>query len=167
MMDIKVDASVPIAVRSLHRNISTFAAILSRHYIQGSLTPKCVDNRGLACYSIVAALEHQLSENEAKQDADGSTTMPDQDWTAFRTPQPSLEIPAATQWLSILGHGLYDGISSKTHPPGPIWSGLGGSEEITMERWNFWRQRLVTLAEANIILGDGVSELCRKAADRM
>ncbi|CZT17838.1 uncharacterized protein RCC_03674 [Ramularia collo-cygni] len=134
MTDIKVDASVPIAVRSLHRNISTFAAILSRHYIQGSLKPKCVDSRGLACYTIVAALEHELSENEAKQGADGLTTMPDQDWTAFRTPQPSLEMPAATQWLSILGRGLFDGISSAMHPPGPIWSRLGGSDEITMER---------------------------------
>lgn len=167
MEETMLNVSVPIATRALHRNISTFAAVLSRHYVQGTLTPKCVDNRVVACYPIVNALEYELSNNEVTQHADGPTTMPEQDWAAFRTPQPNLELPAAIQWLSILGSALYDGIANSIHSAGPLWTSLGGSEEVTMERWSFWRRRLREFSETDTILGNGIKESCRQAANRM
>lgn len=167
MTENNIDGSIPIATRALHRNISTFAAILSQHYVRGTVHPKCLYNRGMACYSIVNALEHKLSNNEVTQNSDGSTTMPAQDWAAFRTAQPSLELPAAIEWLSVLGTDLYDGIEDSVHPAGPLWKNLGGGEKITKKRWSFWQQRLRVFSETDTILGDGMKESCRYAADRM
>ncbi|KAH6872522.1 hypothetical protein BKA58DRAFT_456110 [Alternaria rosae] len=162
-----VSGDVVLAVRDLYKNINTFAALLTCHHIRGALPQKNVDFRGMACHPIVGALEHELSLNEVTQHLDGSATMPDQDWAAFRSSQPSIELPAATQWLSLLGRDLYDGRADSVAPVGPLWKAQGGEEKITLKRWQFWQNKLRYFASVDTILGDGIKMACRQAADRM
>lgn len=162
-----VSGQVVIAVRNLYRNIHMFAALLSRRHIEGSLTPQPTDNRGMACHPIVAALENELSDNEILENVDGSTLMADQDWAAFTRAQPSIELPAAAQWLLVLGNDLYKGIAGHVLPAGHLWKLAGGNDEITAERWSFWQHRLRELATQDTILGGGMTELCKRAANRM
>jgi hypothetical protein len=119
------------------------------------------------CGPIIGALEHEIRLNEVTQHLDGSATIPDQDWAAFRSSQPSIELPAATQWLSLVGHDLFDGLMDSVAPAGPLWETHGGEEKITIERWQFWQNRLRYLAASDTILGDGIKISCRQAADRM
>ncbi|KAI4662515.1 hypothetical protein J4E81_000131 [Alternaria sp. BMP 2799] len=162
-----VSGDVVLAVRDLYKNINTFAALLSCYHIRGALPQDNVDFRGMACYPIVGALEHELSLNEVTQHSDGSATIPDQNWAAFRSSQPSIDLPAATQWLSILGHDLYDRLMDFVAPVGPLWKAQGGEEKITVERWRFWQNRLRYFASNDTILGDGIKTACRQAADHM
>ena len=162
-----VSGDVVLAVRDLYKNINTFAALLSCHHIRGTLSPKNVDFRGMACYPIVGALEYELSPNEVTQHLDGSATMPDQDWAAFRSSQPSIELPAATQWLSLLGYDLYNVRIDSVAPVGPLWEAQGGEDRITVKRWHFWQYRLRYFASNDTILGDGIKTACRQAANCM
>lgn len=162
-----VSGQVVVAIRNLYRNINTFAATLSRYYVQGTLLPRSVDNRGMACYPIAGALENELSDNEIFEHSDSSLFMPDQDWEAFTRPQPSIELPAATQWLSLLGNDLYNGLAGGVHPAGQLWKDAGGNDSITSERWAFWQHRLREIANAETIIGGGASDFCRQAANQM
>jgi hypothetical protein len=162
-----VSGDVVLAVRDLYRNINTFAALLSCHHIRGALPLRSVDTRSMACHPIIGALEHEVSLNEVTQHLDGSATVPAQDWAAFRSSQPSIELPAATQWLSLVGYDLYSGLIGSVAPVGPLWRTHGGEEKITIKRWRFWQNRLRYLAASDTILGDGIKMSCRQAADRM
>jgi len=162
-----VSGDVVLAVRDLYKNINTFAALLSCYHIRGTLPQKNVDFRGMAYYPIVGALEHELSPNEVTQHLDGSAAIPNQDWAAFRSSQPSIELPAATQWLSLLGYDLCNVRIDSVAPAGPLWKAQGGEDRITVKRWQFWQNRLRYFASNHTILGDGIKNACRQAADRM
>ena len=129
-----VSGDVVLAVRDRYRNIHTFAALLSYHYIRGSLPLKTMDFRSIASYPIIGALEHEVTLDEATQHPDGSGTIPDQDWAAFRSSQPSIELLAATQWLSLIGHDLHDRLIDAPAPAGLLWKTHDGEDKITVER---------------------------------
>lgn len=141
-MDI-VTRSAQLAAMTRWRNLSAFAAILSRLHAQGSL-PKCIDLRSKAYYDLAIALEYKVRDSEVEFN--------DIKYIYLRD-FPLLWIPAAAEWISIAGREVFDAAfnEGRQEPrrakPGGLWAPAGSNDAVTIERWAFWRQRMTALAE--------------------
>lgn len=120
---------------------------------------------------IVVALESRLAMNKISD----QTTKPYINISMER--MPSLFLSAAIMWIVLAGRELMQSSADETRKAGPLWAEARGQrlwgdyetdprrpvEEFSVERWSFWRHRLLEIAESGA-LGLELTASCEGAA---
>lgn len=158
-MDV-VTREAQVAAAAQWRNISTFAAVISRHYLQGRL-PRCADRLGPGLIALAEALEYrEVRESEA--------SFPDTKYVHL-IDRPLLWLPAVCQCILIAGLEIFaaalEDPERMKYPAGPIWAAADGDDTLGMDRWHFWRRRLILLADSECLaaeLRESLAEAARK-----
>lgn len=137
--------------RSRWRNISLFAALVTKEYYSGAL-PKEMDQTYRALVTLTEALEHSTDERKVFQAGPEHThTVQHLVWC---------ELPAAVNWIKVVGDEIYEvAVRQQKYPrlpPGPLWASEGGTREVTPARWTFWQRRFRELVE-----WDGIESILR------
>ena len=79
-----------------------------------------------------------------------------------------VEIPGMEQWLRIIGHDMYQGEHDpdfRAMPPeNNLWK---EGRQMTVKRWNFWKQRLGEICELAVGIKDETSESAKRCLKGM
>lgn len=140
-------------------------AIISHHACNGAL-PRSLNFAYLGLDHIAVALESKMGAD----DFDPSVIL-------YREiglkGMPSLWVPAAAMWIILAGRELLKISAGSTRKHGALWaeyrrnmSPKPPDAEYTAERWLFWRQRLVDIANSDMFTPQ-VTAACDEAASQI
>lgn len=147
------------AAQDRWRNINFFAVNLTLQFLSGSL-PKCINFAGYGLYQLVQALEYPMIRDLVRDHHQITVSFVELGYPA------NLWLPAATQWILSAGRELVQWLSEneKKVPPGPLWRSAGGGEEVSVDRFVFWQQKLLELTDYSTLLGEELTAECAQAA---
>lgn len=144
-----------LAAQTRFKNVNTFAAMLTRIYLRG-LHCKAMDHSGVFRPVVSSALDYDIPEGESQNQSTVSF---------FRMGDPAiLYLPAAIRWINVAGREIFQVISRRTSVVSS--STVTGSLRKHRKRWEFWRRRLLYLAERED-LGAELSRAALEAADNL
>lgn len=152
-----VTPAAQLAAAARWRNISTFAALCTRARAQHAL-PRIANMSNVARFTLAHALEHGLGRYEP--------FTKDIEYIHLRDP-PWLWAAAAASWMVIAGDYIREDVLEEPESmrivARPLWIARGGNDILSTERWAFWKERLLSLAEVKALPPDTRDSLTRAA----